>query len=245
MLALCHLFSSPSSRHTWTEASELAATALGCGRTFARKIRSWVIEFERQEMDYAALPLTRHGRFDTRRLFDKDLTRKIQEYLLQLRKTKLHFKAEDVMDFVASPEMQAAMGTKATSISKAMAQRWLKRMDWRYGKAPNGMYINGHERDDVVEYRKWFLAKYCRLERQMRRYDSDRVLEKEAELREGERVICEVTHDESTFYTNDRRRQGYWHPNEAKAPVRKEEGSSVMVADFLTPETGRLKDDIG
>jgi hypothetical protein len=196
-------------------------------------------------MVYEALPLTRHGRFDTRRLFDEDLSRKIQEYLLQLRKTKRYFKSKDLIDFIASPEMQAAMGTRTTSISKRTAHRWLKNMDWRYGRAPNGMYIDGHERDDVVEYRTWFLAEYSRLERQMRRYNSDGVVEKEPELREGEQAIREVTHDESTFYANDRRKQGYWHPNEAKAPVRKEEGSSIMVADFLTPETGRLKDDVG
>ena len=118
-------------------------------------------------------------------------------------------------------------------------------MDWRYGKAPNGMYIDGHERDDVVEYRTWFLAEYSRLERRMRRYNRDGIIEKEPVLLEGERLIREVTHDESTFYANDRRKQGYWHPDEAKAPVRKEEGPSIMVADFLTPETGRLKDDVG
>ena len=245
MLALCHLFSSPGSKYTWTEASELAATALGRGTTFARKLRRWVIEFEREGMVYEVLPLTRHGRFDTRRLFDEDLSRKIQEYLLQLRNTKKYFKAEDVVDIVASPEMQAAMGTRTTTISKTTAHRWLKRNGWRYGRAPNGMYIDGHERGDVVEYREWFLAEYGGLERRMRRYSSDGAIEKEPELREGERVIREVTHDESTFYANDRRKHGYWHPNEAKAPVRKEEGTSIMVADFLTPETGRLMDEFG
>ena len=186
MLALCHLFSSPSSKHTWTEASELAATSLGHGMMFACKLRQWVIEFERQGMDYDALPLTQHGRFDTRRLFDEDLSRKIQEYLLQLRKTKQYFKAEDVIDFITSPEMQAAMGTRTTSISKRTAHRWLKRMDWRYGRAPNGMYIDSHEHEDVVEYCTWFLAEYSRLERRMRRYNSDGVLEKEPDLQEGE-----------------------------------------------------------
>jgi hypothetical protein len=122
MLALCHLFSSPGSKHSWTDASELAAEAVGHGTTFARKLRQWVIEFEWQNMVYKALPLTQHGRFDTHCLLDEDLSRKIQDHLLHLRKTKRYFNAEDVVDFVASPEMQAAMGTRATSISKTMAQ---------------------------------------------------------------------------------------------------------------------------
>jgi hypothetical protein len=61
MLALCHLFSHPGSNSTWTEASELAAQAMGHGPTFAHNLRHCVIAFERQDMDYMALPLTQHG----------------------------------------------------------------------------------------------------------------------------------------------------------------------------------------
>ena len=137
-----------------------------------------------------------------------------------------------------------AMGTKATTISIKTAQHWLKRMGWQYGKMPNGMYIDGHECEDIVEYHTWFLAKYKRLERQMRRFDKDGNIDKLPELQEGKQVLQEVTHDELTFYTDDWRKQGYWHPDERKKPVQKDEGSSIMVADFLTPEEGRLKDDI-
>ena len=170
MLALCHLFSSPSSKHTWTGASELTATTLGHGMTFTCKLRQWVIEFKWQGMVYDALPLTQHGQFDTHCLFDEDLTRIIQANLFQLCKTKQYLKAEDIIDFIISPEMQAAMGTRTMSILKRTAHHWLKRMDRRYGRAPNGMYIDSHEHEDVVEYHTWFLAEYSRLERWMRRY---------------------------------------------------------------------------
>ena len=99
---------------------------------------------------------------------------KIQEHLLHLHKTKQYFKSEDIFDFIALPEMQAAMGTRETLILKRMAQHWLKNMDWRYGRAPNGMYIDGHEHNDVVEYHTWFLVEYSRLERQMRRYSDSK-----------------------------------------------------------------------
>jgi len=83
---------------------------------------------------------------------------------LNLRKDQLFFKAKDIVNFVATLDMQVAMGTKATTISKQTAQWWLKRMGWRYGKMPNGMYLDGHERKDIVEYRTWFLTKYQQLE---------------------------------------------------------------------------------
>jgi hypothetical protein len=244
MLALCRLYSHPNSTLSWTLASDLAAKTVGHGSpTYARKLRRWVIEFERQGMGYTSLPLTQHGRFDTRRLLDEDISTKIHEHLLKLRKDRPFFKAEDIVDYIATPEMQVAMGTKATAISTRTAQRWLKGIGWRYGEMSKGMYIDGHERKDVVEYRAWFLAEYKKLERRMRRYDGDGNIEKLPDLQEGERVIREVTHDESTFYANDRRKQGYWHPEEGKKPVRKDEGTSIMVADFLTPEIGRLRDE--
>jgi hypothetical protein len=166
MLALCCLFSSPHSSLSWTQASELAAEAAGHGSpTYARKLRRWVIEFERQGMDYTSLPLTRHGRFDTHCLFDEDLSSKIHEFLMDLCKSQPFFKAEDVVNYIATPEMQMAMGTKATAITNRTAQRWLTQMGWHYGKMENGMYVDGHEHKDVVEYRAWFLAEYKRLER--------------------------------------------------------------------------------
>jgi len=245
MLALCQLFASSNSRLSWTRASELAAEAVGHGcPTYARKLRHWTVEFERLGMDYSSLPLTRHGRFNTQRLLDEDLSTKIHEFLLQLRRDQPYFNADDIVNFISTPAMQSAMGTKATTICKKTAQRWLKQMGWRYGKMSNGMYLDGHEREDVVEYRTWFLAEYKKLEGRMRRYDRDGNIDKLPELQEGERAIREVTHDESTFYANDRRKQGYWHSDEVKKPVRKDDGVSIMVADFLTPEIGRLKDEI-
>jgi len=108
-------------------------------------------------MDYTSLPLTRHGRFNTHRLFDEDLLTMIHEFLLKLRKHQPFFKAENIVKFIATPEMQSAMGTKAMTICERTAQCWIRRMGWRYGEMPNGMYVDGHECEDVIAYRSWFL----------------------------------------------------------------------------------------
>ena len=101
MLTLCRLFCLPNSRLSWTIASEIAAEAVGHGsQTYACKLRCWVIEFERQGMTYTSLPLTRHGRFDTHCLFDEDLSVKIHNFLLELRKRQPFFKAKDIVNFV-------------------------------------------------------------------------------------------------------------------------------------------------
>ena len=45
------------------------------------------------------------------------------------------------------------------STRKTTAHRWLKRMGFTYKQYQQGICVDGHERDDVVEYRKEFLAK--------------------------------------------------------------------------------------
>jgi hypothetical protein len=56
---------------------------------------------------------------------------------------------------MATPDMREKLdeiGAKNKSISLRTAQRWLHRNGWRYGRRRNGMYVDGHERDDVVAY---------------------------------------------------------------------------------------------
>ena len=50
-----------------------------------------------------------------------------------------------------------------------------------------------------------------------------------------------VTHDESTFYENDRRKM-LWINNNSKAVAEKKgEGQSIMASEFLTSEWDQLK----
>ena len=65
-------------------------------------------------------------------------------------------KAEDVIDIVASPRMQgifAQKGITKLSISIRTALCWLERLGWSYEKLKNGIYVDGHERPNMVAYR--------------------------------------------------------------------------------------------
>ena len=69
-------------------------------------------------------------------------------------------KAEDVCEIVASEKIQILfswLGICKPTISRATAQRWLAKLEWRYSKKKNGMYIDGHERDNIVAYRQAFI----------------------------------------------------------------------------------------
>ena len=43
------------------------------------------------------------------------------------------------------------------TISESTAVRWLKRMGFRLARVQKGVYVDGHERPDVVESRKKFI----------------------------------------------------------------------------------------
>lgn len=64
--------------------------------------------------------------------------------------------------------------------------------------------MDGHEREDVVQYRKTFAAEMMELKRRMESFDdSDYDVTVQPDLEEGEKKLIMVTHDESTFYAND------------------------------------------
>ena len=52
-----------------------------------------------------------------------------------------------------------------------------------------------------------------------------------------------VTHDESTFYANDRRTTKWVHESEKPTLMPKGDGQSLMVSDFLSSEWGCLSDE--
>jgi hypothetical protein len=107
------------------------------------------------------------------------------------------------------------------------------------------MYIDGHEREDVVEYRKGFVEPWKGYEQRFVIYDNNGdVLSTPTGFPVPQGVcfrLILVTHDESTFYENDRRKT-HWISDNAKAMAEKKgEGQSIMVSDLLTSEWGRLK----
>jgi hypothetical protein len=46
---------------------------------------------------------------------------------------------------------------KRKGIRARVARRWLHRLGYNWREVRKGIYIDGHERADVVEYRKFFL----------------------------------------------------------------------------------------
>ena len=82
-----------------------------------------------------------------------------------------------------------------------------------------GVYFDGHERQDVVDYREQFVKQLHQLDRRCI-YDGH-----EPELLEGEKPVIQIHHDESTFYANADQSH-YWADDQA-----------IMVSDFVEEAT--------
>ncbi|KIY48762.1 hypothetical protein FISHEDRAFT_8255, partial [Fistulina hepatica ATCC 64428] len=181
-------------------------------------------------------------------LIDEDISSTLQLALVEKVKSG-YLTAQTLVELVASEEIQMkleAANIRKRSISLRTAQCWLKHFGWRYEHVRKGMYIDGHERDDVVAYRQEFLGRWKEYERRMVTYDSETgepTFPKGFPITPGTpfRLIL-ITQDECTFYANDQRKLVWNHLSTMPTPLPKGEGQSIMVSDFLTSDWGRLTD---
>ncbi len=80
-----------------------------------------------------------------------------------------------------------------------ITRNYLKKLGYTYAKVKKGMYIDGHEREDVVVYRKIFLEQISELKHRMPVFSGDNL---EEETWPNNPLIL-VTHDECIFSAYD------------------------------------------
>lgn len=117
------------------------------------------------------------------------------------------------------------------------AKLYLKRLDFNQVDHQNGGIFDGHERDDVIQYRRELMDKLEELDKKtISPHLPPQV------LAENEKAMIRVVHDESTFYSvADQAR--LWSDGYVPALRQKSLGSSIMVSDFVVEGYGYLKDD--
>jgi hypothetical protein len=242
MVATLNLYLDPELSYSWRSASVIAAKASGRGVNHARNLRTWL----RRYLHMKKLPLHRYGKYHASILDDEDFAQDIQLHLTEISKNG-YIRAQDIVDYVARPEVQSRLGTKACVPHVTTARKWLHKLRWRYTRKRNGMYIDGHERDDVVKYRDGFIARWKEYEKRFVIYGNDGEISMQPAgfpvPQIGRFRLILVTHDESTFYETDRRKTKWVHMSEKPQPVKKGDGQSIMVSAFVTPDWGLLRDE--
>ena len=126
-------------------------------------------------------------------------------------------------------------------ISVSTAARWLHTLGFHPSQSHKGVYIDGHERVDVVQYRKLYLRKLEILEATHAPPPpcSDEPVRVRREEDDEKKKLILIYHDESTFHSNDG--QGWLWAEEGKQPIRpKGQGRGIMVSDFIEEYGGFL-----
>lgn len=136
--------------------------------------------------------------------------------------------------------LQLDLGKSKKSISIKTSCVWLKKLGLTPQSRKKGIYFDGHEREDVIEYRKEFLNKMLAYEKFMPIFEGENMEQQNPLLLPNEKLHIFITHDECLFYANDDR-PIVWAPI-GEPPLRKKgQGKSIMVSDFLLETDGRLK----
>jgi hypothetical protein len=134
-------------------------------------------------------------------------------------------------------------------VSLKTARRWMKLLGYTATKYKKGYYVDGHERDDVRAAREVYLAKMAEKEQRMRDYEreptdpdpSNLLKEIPPSLKDGEREVILITHDESIFYSNDATKL-IWILDQYSELRPKSNGSSIHVSAFVNERSGLPKE---
>ena len=150
MVGALNLYLDPDLSYTWREASLIASKAQGHGIYHSRNIRKWILQF----LTTGELPLHRYQGTRSEILQHEDISSLIKLKLIERCKNGF-INASEVVNIVASQEIQEMLedaDINQCSISEHTGREWLKKLDYRYHHKRNGMYIDGHEHEDIVEY---------------------------------------------------------------------------------------------
>ena len=247
-------------------ASQLASQGMGKSPNHgAYLLRRWARDFER----YDTLPASERGAHckSYSLLKDPDIAEQMRSHLRSnkwsMDPTKLSEYSRGVMAPLTaskyqhrilnkempnglaryvSQELLPDMGLKIKGgISSRTAVRWLRSEGFRYVKHAKGVYIDGHEREDVVECRQnSYIPTLRRLQPRMIEFqdDPEKMVLKDYE---GQRPIVIVFHDEATFQANDDKDRSWVFDSQHKLK-KKGVGKGVHQSDFIDPVKGWCKE---
>jgi hypothetical protein len=113
MVGTLNLYLDTKLLYTWRQASVLTAKVAGRSINHAHNLQIWIHQF----LHSGKLPLHHYGTFHLSILEDEDFSNKLQLHLTEIAK-KGYIQAQDIVDYIATPEVQEYLGTKAHDISE-------------------------------------------------------------------------------------------------------------------------------
>ena len=233
MYSMLNMFTNQQSTtyNKWGASACQTAIGMGRGQHCARRL----CELSRAYLaDRKILPINPYGDWNESLLVNENLVNEISLFLLSLG---TNITASKLANFLHQPEIKEKYGIER-DISQKSATRYLHALGYRYQLAPKGQYVDGHEREDVITYRRQvFLPNWKKYMPRMAVWDKDLTCHLPSI---PEKQVIAWFHDESVFYAHDRRKKGWYHKDASAKPYAKGEGESLMVADYVSADLGWL-----
>ena len=126
-------------------------------------------------------------------------------------------------------------------ISLRTATRWLHHLGFRPQSHQKGAYVDGHEREDVVKSRKYYLEKLRQLKDTHKPPPpcSDERTATPPSDAETRKMLVQIYHDECIFNSNEGQ-TWMWATENTPVIQPKTKGAGVMVSDFIDQHQGFL-----
>lgn len=126
------------------------------------------------------------------------------------------------------------------TIRSRTARTWLNKLGFEYKEVRKGVFVNGHERPDVVQDRRVFLQRMNELRPYIVEFEEDgRMKDKTypsdcAVSGANCQPVIMITHDECTFSANDGIRRAWTRKGDTfLRPKRR--GQGIMTSEFILP----------
>ena len=179
----------------------------GDGVYFARRVRALAHHYQ----IYEQLPIEHRGgkRVGSCHLDDEDVQKEARTWLKSQKVGSVTSSGFcRALNVLILPQLGIAL---KKPLSNCTARRWLYKLGFRRKPLSKGVYMDGHERPDVVEYReKVFLPAMEKFERRMVQYHGPDLEHCEPNLQPGEKRIIAQFHDESCFHANEFKKSAWY-----------------------------------
>jgi hypothetical protein len=171
------------------------------GAHFARRVRILARHYQIHEQ----LPAQSWGGYRGSSIFnDKHMQSAVLDWLSKLPTGEV---SPTRFCKALTEEILPYLSIRKDTVSEWTARCWLVKLGWRRTRLKKGVYMDGHERSDVVKYQnETFLPLMAEYERQMVRWteNEDGTFEcVEPELSPGEKRIIPLFQDESSFHAGE------------------------------------------
>ena len=246
-ILLWHIFTGILSLNI-TDAAGFIGRAIGKSD---RTVREWRTTFN---TNHGSFPDTLQGKYQRDGVLwqSEDLNKQAAKYVRQntVVKGKPNLTAGSFCQWINECllVMQTLEPGYPRRVSVETARKWLLELGFTVMEHKKGTYVDGHERSDVVEYRKTFLRRLCALgflnKTNAPTPEAAESLPTDLETPSEEQVAKTIVifHDESTFQANDDQMK-FWGAKDMTFLRPKSKGAGIMVSDFIEEQNGYLRLD--